>query len=49
MVFTHYYCEVNAFSLYVPALTVLLAACFVSIFPALRAAHIEPAKALRTH
>jgi putative ABC transport system permease protein len=49
MEFTHYYCEVNAFSIYVPAVTVLLAAGFVSIFPALRAAHIEPAKALRTH
>lgn len=49
MEFTHYYCEVNLFSFLVPALTVLLAASVVSVFPALRAAHIEPAKALRTH
>lgn len=49
MEFTHYYCEVNLFSFVVPALTVLVAAGFVSAFPALRAARIEPAKALRTH
>lgn len=49
MEFTHYYCEVNFVSFFVPALTVFLSACFVSIFPAIRAAHIRPAKALRTH
>ncbi len=43
------YSEVSLQSLYIPALTVILAASIVSIFPALRAAHIEPAKAMRTH
>jgi putative ABC transport system permease protein len=49
MVFTHYYSEVNARSLYIPAITVLLSAMIVSIFPAIRAARIAPARALRTH
>jgi putative ABC transport system permease protein len=47
--FTHYYSEVNARSLYIPAITVFFSAILVSIFPALRAAHIAPARALRTH
>jgi ABC-type lipoprotein release transport system permease subunit len=47
--FTHYYSEVNAHSLYVPAITVALAALIVSVFPAIRAAKIAPARALRTH
>jgi putative ABC transport system permease protein len=47
--FTHYYAEVNAHSLYLPAITVALAAMIVSIFPAIRAAKIAPARALRTH
>jgi putative ABC transport system permease protein len=47
--FTHYYSEVNAHSLYLPAITVALAALFVSVFPAIRAAKIAPARALRTH
>lgn len=49
MEFTHYYSEVNARSLYIPALTVFFSAMIVSIFPALRAARIAPARALRTH
>jgi putative ABC transport system permease protein len=47
--FTHYYSEVNAHSFYIPAITVMLAAMIISIFPALKAARIEPARALRTH
>jgi putative ABC transport system permease protein len=47
--FTHYYSEVNAHSLYLPAITVALAAMIVSVFPAIRAARIAPARALRTH
>jgi putative ABC transport system permease protein len=47
--FTHYYSEVNARSLYIPAITVFFSAILVSIFPALRAARIAPARALRTH
>jgi putative ABC transport system permease protein len=49
MEFTHYYSEVNARSLYIPAITVFLSAMMVSVFPALRAARIAPARALRTH
>lgn len=47
--FTHYYSEVNTRSLVIPALTVLFSAVLVSIFPALKAARIAPARALRTH
>ncbi len=47
--FSHYYSEVNAHSFYIPAITVMLAAMIISIFPALKAARIEPARALRTH
>ncbi len=39
--------EVNARSVLFPALTVLFAALAVSIFPALKAAHTDPAKAIR--
>jgi ABC-type lipoprotein release transport system permease subunit len=47
--FSRMYTEVNARSLYIPAITVILSATLVSIFPSLRAARIEPAKAMRTH
>jgi ABC-type lipoprotein release transport system permease subunit len=47
--FTHFYTEINAHSLYVPALTVVLSALIVSVFPALRAARVAPAQALRMH
>lgn len=43
------YTMVTARSLYIPAMTVLLATSFVSIFPAIRAARTEPAVAMRTH
>ncbi|MCZ6680124.1 MAG: ABC transporter permease [Candidatus Poribacteria bacterium] len=43
------YAEVNARSLIVPGVTVLLSATLVSLFPALKAARIMPAKAMRTH
>jgi len=49
MEFARFYTEVNAHSLYVPALTVALSALAVSVFPALRAARVAPAQALRTH
>jgi ABC-type lipoprotein release transport system permease subunit len=49
MEFTNFYTEINARSFYIPAITVLFSALFVSIFPAIRAAHISPARALRTH
>lgn len=41
------YTEISARSLYIPALTVILSASIISIFPALRAARIEPAAAMR--
>ena len=43
------YAEVNARSLIIPAITVILSAGIVSIFPALKAARILPARAMRTH
>ncbi len=47
--FNRMYTEVSARSLYIPAITVILSATLVSIFPSLRAARIEPAKAMRMH
>lgn len=47
--FTHFYTEVNGHSLYIPALTVCVSALVVSVFPALRAARVAPAQALRMH
>ncbi|MDH4223080.1 MAG: ABC transporter permease [candidate division Zixibacteria bacterium] len=49
MEFTHYYSEVNARSLYIPAITVIFSAIFVSLFPALKAAKVAPSRALRMH
>jgi len=43
------YSEVNARTLYIPGLAVFLSALLVSVFPALRAAHIQPSKAMRIH
>lgn len=43
------YGEVNIRSMYIPALTVFITAFLVSIFPALKAARIEPAEAMRMH
>jgi putative ABC transport system permease protein len=46
--FTRMYTEINARSFYLPAISVLFSAFIVSIFPALKAARIAPAKAMRT-
>jgi putative ABC transport system permease protein len=46
--FTKMYTEINARSFYLPAASVLISALIVSIFPALKAARIAPAKAMRT-
>jgi ABC-type lipoprotein release transport system permease subunit len=43
------YSEVNARSLYIPAITVFLSATLVSLFPSLKAARIEPARAMRIY
>jgi putative ABC transport system permease protein len=47
--FTTMYTEINSRSFYMPAVAVLLTALIVSLFPAARAAQIEPAKAMRLH
>ncbi len=47
--FTEGLTEINFQSFYLPGLAVLLSAFLVSLFPALKAAHIAPAKAMRAH
>lgn len=49
MKFQHLQSEINARSFYIPAITVILSATFVSLFPALKAAHTDPAKSMRAH
>lgn len=49
MEFKTMYSEISAQSLYIPALTIALAASLVSTIPALRAARIAPARAMRMH
>jgi putative ABC transport system permease protein len=46
--FDRMYSEINARSLYIPAVTVILSALLVGFFPALKAARTEPARAMRT-
>ncbi|NIP43636.1 MAG: ABC transporter permease [candidate division Zixibacteria bacterium] len=46
--FKRMYTEVNLRSFYIPALSVVLSAFLVSIFPAVKAARIPPAQAMRT-
>ena len=43
------YAEVNVRCLVIPAITVMLSATIVSLFPAIKAARIMPVKAMRTH
>ena len=45
--FNKMYTEVNTRSFVIPTITVLISATLISIFPALRAAHTEPAKTMR--
>jgi len=47
--FTKMYSEVNAMSLYIPAVTVIITVTLVSIFPALKAARTSPSRAMRIH
>ncbi len=47
--FRKMYTEINARSFYIPALCVVLSAMFVAIFPATKAAHVAPARAMRMH
>jgi putative ABC transport system permease protein len=41
--------EINARSFYIPALTVMISATLVSLFPAIKAAKTDPAKSMRIH
>jgi ABC-type lipoprotein release transport system permease subunit len=47
--FSRMYSEINLRSFTIPAVTVMLSAILVGIFPAIRAARTEPAKAMRDH
>ncbi len=49
VVFTHGYAEINLISILAPTIAVVLSAMLVSIFPAVRAARIAPARAMRMH
>lgn len=49
MKFKTMYATVNARCLFIPAITVMLSAMLVSLFPAIKAARILPAKAMRIH
>ena len=49
MEFTHYYSTVNANSLFIPAITVMLSAILVSLLPALKAAKVAPWRAMSMH
>jgi ABC-type lipoprotein release transport system permease subunit len=48
MDFSTLYAEINVRSIIIPAVTVLVTAVLVSIFPALMAARTDPARAMRT-
>lgn len=49
MKFHHMFTEINAMSFYIPAVTVLAVATLVSLLPALKAAHTDPARSMRIH
>ncbi|MFH1379520.1 MAG: FtsX-like permease family protein [bacterium] len=49
MQFNTMYSEINARSFYIPAVTVLLSAVCVGLFPAWGAARVDPAHAMRVH
>ena len=47
--FSRMYTEINARSFWIPAVSVLITAVLVSVFPALRAAKTAPARSMRMH
>jgi putative ABC transport system permease protein len=49
MEFKKMYTEVNIRSIIIPTITVIFSATVISFFPALKAAHTEPAKTMRIH
>ena len=49
MQFQQMQAEINARSFYIPAITILFVATFVSLFPAFKAARTDPARSMRIH
>ncbi|MCP5103365.1 MAG: ABC transporter permease [bacterium] len=49
MKFQHLQGEINARSFYIPAITVIISATLVSLFPAIKAARTDPARSMRMH
>ncbi len=49
MKFQHMLSEINARSFYIPAITVIVSATLVSLFPAVKAARTDPARSMRMH
>lgn len=49
VVFSKIFSQITAKSLYLPTIIVLVSAGLVSLFPALNAARVDPAKAMRQH
>jgi putative ABC transport system permease protein len=49
MKFQHMFTEINFMSFYIPAVTVLVVATLVSLLPALKAAHTDPARSMSIH
>ncbi len=49
MKFQHMLSEINARSFYIPAITVIISATLVSLFPAVKAARTDPARSMRMH
>jgi ABC-type lipoprotein release transport system permease subunit len=49
MSFRTMHAEINARTIYIPTIVIMAAALLVSIFPALQAARVDPARAMRTH
>lgn len=49
MKFQHMLAEINARSFYIPAITVIISATLVSLFPAVKAARTDPARSMRMH
>jgi len=49
MLFSRGYTELNFMEFYIPAIAVIGSAVLIAIMPSLKAAHVEPARAMRMH
>lgn len=49
MLFSKGYTELNYMEFYIPAIAVIGSALLIAIMPSLKAAHVEPARAMRMH